>query len=56
MSKELKICKQFQECFNRSCYHKRKRVRKKNRRRAEYIFFNKAIKKFGSLPIPPEWR
>jgi hypothetical protein len=38
MSKELKWCKQFIKCSILSWYHKKKRVRKKNRNRVVEMF------------------
>ena len=50
MSKELKWCKQFVKCSSLSMYHRKRRVRKKNR--------NRVVKMFScidQLPCPVEW-
>ena len=54
MSEELKWCKVFSRVFHLRCYHKKSRVNKKNNRRAIRMM-NKAFKKWGCFPLPPEW-
>lgn len=55
MSKELKFCLQFNEAYARACFHKRKRIRKKNYHRAQRMMFHTAVRRWGCCPIPPEW-
>ena len=50
MSKELKWCKQFVKCSSLSMYHKKRRVRKKNRNRVVKMFSH-----INQLPYPVEW-
>ena len=50
MSKELKWCKQFIKCNSLSWYHKRERVRKKNKHRVVEMFSH-----INQLPYPVEW-
>lgn len=51
MSKELKWCKQFIKCNSLSWYHKRERIRKKNKYRV-----NKMFSRIDCLPYPIEWK
>ena len=51
MSKELKWCKQFVKCSSLSMYHRKRRVRKKNRNRVVEMFSH-----IDQLPYPVEWK
>ena len=47
MSKELRFCLQFTKCYNRACFHRKKRIRKKNYNRAIHMMFHTAVKRWG---------
>ena len=48
--KHMKTIKMFNQAFYRSCFHKKRKIRKKNRRRALYML------RRGNQISRKEWR